>query len=150
MWEIDFLGKIITLLVRTELVSPSEVPLANLSSEVTGLLHRFPNRDHLRRKGHGCSGVDDPFKWTPMTGNVRGDPDACLILSGLNCTKGVRANRSRRIVVSKAHAVLGQLIDVGRIDEIVSVTAEGSPSGVVDEYEDDLGADFLFCEHPVG
>ena len=48
-------------------------------------------------------------------------------------------NGSRGIKVGKAHAVLGQLIDVGRIDKIVSVTADASPTEVIDEDEHDIG-----------
>ena len=113
-----------------------------------GLLHRFPNRDHVQRKCHGCLGVDDPFEWTPMTGYMRGDSDPYLVLSALHGAAGRRANRSRRIEVGKAHAVLGQLIDVGRIDEIVSVTAEVSPSEVVDEYEDERWGGLAFPPGP--
>ena len=58
-----------------------------------------------------------------MTGDVGGDSNAGLVLSALHGAAGRRANGSRGIKVGKAHAVLGQLIDVGRIDKIVSVTA---------------------------
>ena len=136
---VDFRGKIVTLLVRSELVTPSEMPFADVPRSIPGRFHTLRNGYDVQRQGHGGLRVDDPFEGTPVTGDVGGDSNACLVLSALHGAAGRRANGSRGIKVSKAHAVLGQLIDVGRIDKIVSVTADVSPTQVIDEDEHDIG-----------
>jgi len=85
-----------------------------------------------------------------MTGDVGGDSYAGLVLSALYGAAGRRANGSRSIKVGEAHAVFGQLIDVGRIDKIVSVTDHVSPTEVSDENEHDIGLGFVFCDRPIG
>ena len=74
-----------------------------------------------------------------MPGYVSGNPDSGLVLSALHRATGGRANRSGGIEVGKAHSVLGQLIDIGCVDKIVPVTANVSPSEVVDEDKYDIG-----------
>ena len=150
MRTIDFSCKVVSLLIRTELIAPAQVPFTHIARGISGLLHRFGNRDHIEGQSHGGLRIDYPFKGTPVTGNVCGDSNACLVLSRLYCTAGGRAYRTGGIKIGKAHAVLGQLIDVGRIDEVISIATNISPAHIINEYKDDVGFGILLCDSPVG
>jgi hypothetical protein len=62
MRTIDLSCKVVSLLIRTELIAPAQVPFTHIASGVPRLLHRFSNCDHIEGERHGGLGIDHPFK----------------------------------------------------------------------------------------
>jgi hypothetical protein len=61
-----------------------------------------------------------------------------------------RAYRTSGIKISKPHSVLGQLVDMGSVDKVVSIATNIAPTHIVNEYKDDVGLGILLCDSPVG
>ena len=150
MRTIDLSRKVVSLLIRTELIAPAQVPFPHIARGVTRLLHRFSNCDHIEGECHSGLRIDYPFKGSPVTRNVGGDSNACLVLSRLHGTTGRRAYRTGSIKIRKQHSFLCKLVNMGSVDEVVSIATQIPPAHIVNEYKDDVGSYFLFCDHPVG
>ena len=75
-----------------------------------------------------------------MTRDVGGNSNACLILSRLYCATGRRANCPRGIEIGETHSILCELVDIGGIDKIISITADISPAKVVNKDKNDVGS----------
>jgi hypothetical protein len=120
------------------------VPLSDVTGGIVCLLHTLSHGNNVEWKRHRGLWIDYPLEGPPVTGDVSGYPDTGLILSALHGATGWGTDSSGGIEVGKAHPVLGQLIDVGGIDEIVSVAANVSPSQIVDEDKHDVGLLLFF------
>ena len=130
---------VIALVPGTELGVHAEVPLADVAGGVAGFFHLFRHSDGIERQGHGGLRVNDALEGAPVAGDVGGDADTGLILSGLNGAAGGGADGSGGVSVGEAHSLAGELVEARRIDEVVAVTAEVAPAHVIDKDEDDVG-----------
>ena len=150
MRTIDFSCKVVSLLGWTKLIASAQVPFTHIACGISGLLHRFGNGDHIQGEGHGGLRIDYPFKGSPVTRNVGGDSNSCLILSRLHGTAGRRADCTCGIEIGETHSTFCELVDIGGIDKIISITTDISPAHIVDEYKDNVGLGILFSECRVG
>ena len=84
MGTIDLCGKVVALCGWTKRGAPPEMPFADVAGAIACFFKGLCHGDRVLWQGHGCLRRDDAFEGAPMTGNVRGDADARLVLARLN------------------------------------------------------------------
>jgi len=116
-----------------------EVPLADARGRVAGGFELFGQGDLLEGQELLPVGDLQPGLGSLVSGDPVGQVEAGGVFAGQQGGPGGRADRASRVTVREADAVLGELVDMGRLVELAAVAGEVGLPHVIHENHDDVG-----------
>ena len=127
------------MLVEVGLVDGHEVPFSEKGSGVVGGFERFRKEDALViNLGFPLRNVENRIVAIVPCDPV-GEMKSRRVTATENGGAAGRANRAGGVAIGEAHAVFGELVDLGCLVECGTVTAEIPPTQVIDEEENEVG-----------